>query len=80
MNDNAPSVSKEFICNSGKITAQGATKLSGIIKWGSRSVLHGLKVPVLQFLKRYPSISVFFLFAADGHFITVNGLPLTVTG
>ena len=44
-----------------KATAQGATKLSGIIKWGSRSVLHRLKSLVLQFLKSYPSISSFRL-------------------
>ena len=44
-----------------------ATKLSGIIMQGSRSVLHGLKSPVLQFFKRYPSISG-FSFTADGHF------------
>ena len=42
-----------------KTTKQNATKLSGIIKSGSRSVIHGLKSPVLQFLKRYPSISGF---------------------
>ena len=56
-----------------KTTAQNATKLSGIIKWGSASVLHGLKSPVLQFLKRYPSISG-FLFAAGGHFINYYSL------
>ena len=50
-----------------KTTEQNATKLSGIIKWGSRRVLHGLKLPVLQFLKRYPSISG-FLITADSHF------------
>ena len=51
-----------FVCSfriQAKTTAQNATKLSGIIKWGSVSVLHGLKLPVFQFLKRYPSISVF---------------------
>ena len=74
-----PSVSEEFSRDSGKTTAQGATKLSGTIKWDSRSVLHGLTLPVLQLLKRYPSISG-FSFAADGHFITINGFPLTVTG
>ena len=60
-----------FVCSfaiRAKTTAQNATKLSGIIKWGSVSVLHGLKPPALQFLKRYPSISG-FSFAADGHFI-----------
>ena len=51
-----------------KTMEQNATKLAGIIKWGSRSVLHGLKSPVLQFLKRYPSISG-FSFMVDGHFI-----------
>ena len=56
-----------------KSTAQNATNLSGIIKWGSASVLYRLKSPVLQFLKRYPSISV-FLFAADGHFINYRSL------
>ena len=56
-----------------KTTAQNATKLSGIIKWGSASVLHGLKSSVLQLLKRYPSISV-FSFAADGHFINYRSL------
>ena len=35
-----------------KTTAQGAIKLSGIINWGSRCVLHGLKLLVLQLLKR----------------------------
>ena len=56
-----------------KTTAQNATKLSGIIKWGSVSVLHWLKSAVLQFLKRYPSISR-FSFAADGHFINYCSL------
>ena len=42
-----------------KTIAQSTTKLSGIIKWGSRSILHGLKLPVLQFLKSYPSIFSF---------------------
>ena len=55
-----------------KTTEQNATKLSGIIKRGSRSVLHGLKLPVLQFLKRYPSISHFF--AADSHFLNYCSL------
>ena len=55
-----------------KTTAEGATKLSMIIKWGSRSVLHGLRLPVLHFLKKYPSISG-FSFTADSHFINYHG-------
>ena len=49
-------------------TEQNVTILSGILKWGSKSVHRRLKSPVLQFLKRYPSIYG-FSFAADGHFI-----------
>ena len=52
-------------------TAQNATKLSGIIKWGSANVLHRLKSPVLQFLKKYPTISGF---SFDGHFINYCSL------
>ena len=56
-----------------KTTEQNAATLSGIIKWGSRSVLHGLKSPILQFLKRY--LSIFGLsFIADGHFIDYRSL------
>ena len=60
-----------------KSMEQNVTKLSGIIKWGSRSVLHGLKSPVLQFLKRYPSISG-FSFAADGHFLNYHSLTFGI--
>ena len=62
-----------------KTTEQDATKLSGIIKWGSRSVLHGLKSPVLKFLKRYPSISG-FSFATGGHFINYCSLDFQLSG
>ena len=61
-----------------KTTAQNATKPPGIIKWGSVSVLHGLKLPVLQFLKRYTSISG-FLFAADDHFINYWSLDFRLS-
>ena len=56
-----------------KTTEQNPTTLSGIIKWGSKSVLHGLKSPALQFLKRCTSIFG-FLFAANGHFIDYRSL------
>ena len=56
-----------------KTTEQNATKLTGLIKWGSRSILRGLKSSVLQFLERYPSISG-CSFAADGPFINYCSL------
>ena len=70
-----------FVCSfaiRATTTAQNATKLSGIIKWGSASVLHGLKLPVLQFLKRYPTIFG-FSFAADGHFINYCSLDFRLS-
>ena len=70
-----------FVCSfaiRAKTTAQNATKRSGIIKWGSTSVLHGTKSPILQFLKRYPSISS-FSFAADGHFINYRSLDFRLS-
>ena len=70
-----------FVCSfaiRAKTTAQNVTKLSGFIKWGSASVLHGLKSPVLQFLKRYPSIFG-FSFAADGHFLNYRSLDFRLS-
>ena len=70
-----------FVCSfaiRAKTIAQNATKLSGIIKLGSVSVLHGLKLPVLQFLKRYPPISG-FLFAAGGHFINYRSIDFRLS-
>ena len=70
-----------FVCSFAlrtKTTAQDATKLSGIIKWGSRSALHGLKSPILQFLS-YLSISS-FSFTTDSHFINYHSLDFWLLG
>ena len=70
-----------FVCSFAiwaKTTAQNATILSGIIKWGSASVLHGLKLPIVQFFKRYPFISS-FSFVADGHFINYCSLDFRLS-
>ena len=61
-----------------KLVLENQPFLSRIIKWGFASVLHGLKSPVLQFLKNYPSMSV-FSFAADSHFINYHSLDFRLS-
>ena len=48
-----------FVLELDKTTAQDVTKLTGLMKYESGSVLHGLKLPVLLFLGRYPSFCGF---------------------